>query len=264
MLLVFGPMLLSGLTYTLGNLGDGRLVAFTLEHGYGWLAGNELHRDFWRAPMFHPYDKSATLSDVMIGYGPLYWPWRMLGLAADTSFQLWMLAVATLNFAVAYAFAIRFVRVGVLGASVGAYLFAFGNPKLVQFSHQQLAPLFYVLLAMICLHAVLVQTGAPRTAWRERLWIGTFFSTLVGQAYGAFYPFFFFGLVLAAATAWVAFFRAPREAVLALVRRRGAWILLCGVLTTAALAPLVTQSLETADDVGGYAFVTCNVPVPQS
>lgn len=264
MMLVFAPFVVSGLAYTLGDLGDGRLVAFTLEHGYRWIAGHELHRDVWKAPMFHPYELSAVLTDVMLGFGPLYWPWRMLGLASNTAFQLWLLAVWSLNFAVACLFVVRFVRVGALGASVGAFVFAFGNPRLVQYMHAQLAPQFYVLAALLCLHALLARDGGPRSAAAERLCIGGFFAALVGQAYGAFYTFYFFGLALAAAALWTCVLGSARAAVLGLVRRRWAWLATWLALSVVALLPLATRYLAAAADVGGYELSTRDVPVPMS
>src|SRR5438034_10739177 len=97
LLLAFYPVLLTGFARIPGDHGDGRLINYLLEHGWRWLCREPLHRQLWDLPIFYPTPNTGAYSDILISAGPLYWPWRALGLAPETAFQLWMLAVASLN-----------------------------------------------------------------------------------------------------------------------------------------------------------------------
>ena len=142
LLSVFLPMIRSGLRLTHGGLGDPRLVHYILEHGFLWMTGAAGHESFWSPPVFSPHPNVSAYTDLLLGYGPLYWPWRLLHLPPDTSFQLWMLGTWSTNFLAAFLLLRHGIGGGRLGAACGAYLIAFGNPLQSQFGHPQLTPLF--------------------------------------------------------------------------------------------------------------------------
>src|SRR4029079_15217900 len=94
---------LSRLTEIPGDAYDGRLNNFFLEHSWGWLIRRPVDSSFWGLPMFFPHGGNAiAYSDAMASYGPLYWPWRALGLPPDTSFALWAMAVVAAGTAAGY------------------------------------------------------------------------------------------------------------------------------------------------------------------
>ena len=119
MLWVWWPQLSSGLASMPDLLRDPRLVNYTLEHGYRWWLGDPLHAAFWQTPLFHPQPNVTAYTDVMIGVGPLYWAWRELGAAADTAFQLWMLACFALNYAAAFGLLRRGLALSTPAATFG-------------------------------------------------------------------------------------------------------------------------------------------------
>jgi hypothetical protein len=189
-------MILGGLAVMHVGLGDPRLVNYTLEHGYRWLSRVPAHASFWNAPLFHPHPNVSAFTDTLLGLGPFYWPWRLLGAAPDTAFQLWMLSVWSLNFFAAYLLLRRSIGARVPGASLGAYVFAFGSRQLNYFAHQQLVPLFYVVLGVVALFWIF---GERVTDKRRRAGIVLLALVVVLQAYSAYYPLFSFGLLLVAA-----------------------------------------------------------------
>ena len=81
MLLAFHPMILSRLALMQGDWSDTRFNNYTLEHGFRWLTNTPGHEHFWSPPMFYPATNTAAYSDLLLGVAPLYWPWRIVGLA---------------------------------------------------------------------------------------------------------------------------------------------------------------------------------------
>jgi len=61
--------------------------------------GHALAEDLWSPPIFFPVRDVAFYTDLLLGVAPLYWPWRWLGAGPETSYQLWMLTIWSLNFA---------------------------------------------------------------------------------------------------------------------------------------------------------------------
>jgi hypothetical protein len=79
--------LTSGFRLVQGDLGDTRLINFTLEHSYRWLMGMPLAEDLWSPPIFFPIRSTAFYTDLLLGVAPLYWPWRWLGCEPETAYQ---------------------------------------------------------------------------------------------------------------------------------------------------------------------------------
>ena len=257
---VFGPMLASRLELTHGGLADGRLINYVLEHGYRWLTQTAPHEQFWNTPLFHPHPGVTTYTDVLVASGPPYWLARALGAPPDTSFQLWMLVVWSGNYALAYLMLRRGVGVGRTAAALGAWLFAFGGIQRIRFRHQQLVVLPYVLLAATGLCVAFQQ----RRSRRERqVWIGVFFVAVALQLYTAFYPFFFYGSLLAAFAAWGLLLDPSRRRLFALINEHGRWIAACAVACVLAVAPLAAQYQRSADEVGGRSHEQFEQNVPR-
>src|SRR5262249_985129 len=91
LLLAFYPVLFTRFPDIPGDHGDARLINYLLEPGWRWVCREPLHRHLWDLPFFHPVANTGAYSDLLISAGPLYWPWRALGVAPETAFQLWML-----------------------------------------------------------------------------------------------------------------------------------------------------------------------------
>ena len=127
-LMLHYPMLLSGFQRIQTDLGDTRLVHYLLEHGYRWVRGDPGHRDLWSPPFFYPVKNVAAFSELLLGVGPAYWLYRVLGASPDLAFGLWMVSMSVLNYAAGLLLFRRGLGFGMLAAAAGASLVAFGAP----------------------------------------------------------------------------------------------------------------------------------------
>src|SRR5579872_3732268 len=195
MLFAFHPMILSHFAAIQGDWADARLTNYILEHGYRWLMHAPGHERFWSPPVFFPAPNTAAYSDVLLGVAPFYWPWRALGIAADTSFQLWTLTIATANYLAALALFARGFRCRPLAAAAGAALFCFGSIRNAQLIHPQLEPQFYLAIAVLALVRLFESDVDPQqpegARMRDDVWIGVLALACVGQLYTSYYNAWF-------------------------------------------------------------------------
>ena len=260
----FSPMIRSGFRLMKGGLGDSRLVNYGLEHSYQWLIRTPAYASFWDAPLYYPHPNVTAFTDIMAGLGLFYWPWRLVGLAPDTAFQLWLLTVFTVSFLLLYVLLRRSLHVGVLAASVGAYVGAFGNIQMSQWGHPQLLPKVWVILCVIAVFGMFSELHDASRSARRNCWIGVFFASAVLQVYSAFYALFFFGLVAAAALIWSIAMSDTRAMVLQFARQHRLGLLCIGGLAVIAIAPMVQHYLITATELGLRAYRDGNVARPAS
>ena len=232
MVLAFYPVLFSGFARVSGDMGDARLLNYLLEHGYRWLLRQPPHRDLWSPPFFYPEANVGAYSDILLSAGPGYWPWRLLGCAPETAFQLCLMALVTLNYLSLSLFATRCLRFPPGAAAFAAFLFAFASPRLVHMVHLQLHVHFYTVACIYALFRLLAEGGSTLG---KPFWVGVFFVGLVGQFYGSFYLGWFLGVGLGVCLLWAlpsAAFRTRLGGVL----RTHPWSVACWGLL-AALAP---------------------------
>jgi hypothetical protein len=233
-----------------GDLGDTRLVNFTLEHSYRWLAGMPLAGDLWSPPIFFPVRNVAYYSDLLLGVAPLYWPWRWIGASPETSYQLWMLSIWSLNFFAAYLLLRRGLRTTAVGAAAGAYLFSFGSSIMVNIVHQQLAPRFFLLLSLAGMIAIFGRQGSPAPGARRWLASAAFWGGLVAQLYTAVYPLVFFFLAGAVAAIAVLSASRLRHPALAALRHNAAALAATGLAAAVLAAPAAVRYANVAGEVG--------------
>jgi hypothetical protein len=167
-----------------------------------------------------------------------------------------MLSCWTLNFWIAYLFLRRGLRIGPAGAAAGSYLFAFASPRMANLIHQQLAPQFFLLLALLAICELLRGLDDEPRALRDWGWTALLSGSLALQLAGAVYPLFFFVLGSLAAAAVVLLRTDWRRIALRAVRRHAIPLVGCGLVASTAAAPLVLRYSETAGLVGvrGYAL----------
>jgi hypothetical protein len=232
-LIALRRMVLDGFTRIPGDLVDGRLMPLFLEHSWLWLTRQPHHLDLWGLPFFYPAgDNALAFSDAMLGYAPLYWPWRALGLAPDTSYQMWLLAAFAASAAAGYAF-FRALGLSPLAAAPACWLAAFSASRLHHVSHPQLLPLFYLFLAL----------GAaalyPRLASRKRrVWAAAVMAgAVVAQLYSGFYLGFFLVLALGLVIVLALILPRPRRALLPRLRQDLTVWLLVAAVGAGALLP---------------------------
>lgn len=129
-----------------GDLGDARFNSVILEHVYQWLTWQT--RDLWSPGFFYPFNKILAFSDSHLGSFWIYPAARLLGATRELSFQAWFVVGFLLNFVSAY-WMLRRMKFDVLGASCGAFVFAFALPVLHQEGHAQLGYRFAIPMAVL-------------------------------------------------------------------------------------------------------------------
>lgn len=138
---ILGP----GLEYIPGDKGDARFIHYLLEHGYLYLKGEQA--SFWSASFMYPYPHTIAISDNMMGTLPIYTLWRSMGFTMETSYQLWWIVIAILNFVSAYWVAKKWSG-STLAAVIIAWIFAFTLFNLAQLNYMQMLIRFPVPLAL--------------------------------------------------------------------------------------------------------------------
>jgi len=203
-----------------GDRIDAALIHYVLEHGYQWLRGAVVPAGFWNAAFFYPHPNSMAYSEIMLGLLPFYAIWRAVGVGPGGSYQLWFVSVSILNFLVLYLFLRRVMDVRKLAAALGAYLFAFGSPRVNQIrdSHPQQWAEFYVVLAVWFLIRFLqLETREPRR--KAVLWLSLAGAAAALQLISGFYFGWFLCFALLAAFAASIVQRGLWSALFARARR---------------------------------------------
>ena len=238
LLLMFHPMILSGLAMVQTDPGDPRQVNYVLEHSYQWISGNPVHAKFWDQPIFYPVKNTASYTDIVLGFAPLYWLLRLVGVVPDTAFQLWMIASGALNFLVCLFLLCRVMGMSVMAGTGGAYVFAFAGMRVSMLNGPQLLPQFFSLCAVACLFEIFrpSQPEGREHARRPSLWIAVFFSSVVLELYAAFYLGFFllFGLSVALIVALA--LTDARRAMISTIRANLGMVALSCVASAVALS----------------------------
>jgi len=270
MLFAFHPMILSHFAAIQGDWADARLTNYILEHGYRWLMHAPGHERFWSPPVFFPAPNTAAYSDVLLGVAPFYWPWRALGIAADTSFQLWTLTIATANYLAALALFARGFRCRPLAAAAGAALFCFGSIRNAQLIHPQLEPQFYLAIAVLALVRLFESDVDPQqpegARMRDDVWIGVLALACVGQLYTSYYNAWFLFFAIALASLWCVLGGRSRRHLGALLRAHLGTLCAAAALSALIIFPLVMHYLQASRQVGMRSFQTVEpmLPRPQS
>ncbi|MGO9121996.1 MAG: hypothetical protein ACLQPD_30835 [Desulfomonilaceae bacterium] len=196
LLVAFWPTITSQMALMQTDPGDTRFNNYILEHGYRWVMGDALHKSFWDPPFFWPERNVAAYSDISLGTAPLYWSFRLIGIMPDTSFQLWMILVVALNYVGMFVLLRWGMRLSILASTGGAYVFAFGAPRVAQLGHQALLPHFFSVLAILCLIKYLERSSDFKSG--RRATTALCFGCIVFQVYAGFYLGWFlaFGLTV--------------------------------------------------------------------
>jgi hypothetical protein len=257
----FHRTLLSGFREVAGGFGDTRLCNYFLEHSFRWLTRSPTHESLWDLPVFHPTPNTFAYSETLLGTAPVYWLWRLPGLAPDSAFQMWMLTAASLNFLAAYLMMRRGFGFERTAAALGGFLCAYGHIRAAQLHHPQLIPQFFTFLGIWLLCRVLREPER-----RQPMAVLAFFGCLAAQTYASFYLGWFLVLGLVVAGLWGLILPNSRGRVLGAIRSNGWGIALSGIVAMAALLPLALHGLEVAKQTGwrDYGEVTSMVPRPQS
>ena len=267
MLLQFHPMLLSGMQKMEGNQSDSRLVNYILEHSYRWLLAMPGHESFWSPRVFFPAPDTAAYSDVLLGVAPLYWLWRIGGLAPDSAFQLWILSLATLNFASAFILFLRGFRCRPVASAAGALLLSFAAMRTSQVMHAQLIANFYITIAIFALLRIFetepeLRARAPMVE-RSTFWVFVLAAACVAQLYSSFYYGWFLCFALVLAALWSLLLPGMRQRFLLVLRANARALGVTAVLSALALAPLMIHYLGAEQQLGARSFALVDNMLPR-
>jgi hypothetical protein len=249
-LMAHHPMILSGLRRVQVNLGDTRFNNYVLEHFYRWTTAARHHTSYWDPPFFYPARNVAAYSDLLVSVAPVYVVFRGVGMLPDTAFQFWMIAMSGMNYLVAYHVLVRRLGVSVAAAAMGAFLFAFGAPRVNQLGHPQLLPQFLSLVTIDALFGIFATRARPASlARRGVLWL-TAVAGVVAQLFAGFYLgwFLILALGIAASVALLSF--QSRRLFLATLRRDAVLVGASAVVGGLLLWPVVTHYLAASREAG--------------
>ncbi|MBP6574522.1 MAG: hypothetical protein KA230_08730 [Flavobacteriales bacterium] len=127
-----------------GDLGDSRFNNYILEHFHQYATGKV--DNYWDAPFMYPYKNVVALSDNLLGTAPMYSLFRNLGYSRESAYQLWILALFSLNYICCFIALFLWSKRSTL-AACGAFVFAFGIYMIGHLEHAQVFPKFMVPMA---------------------------------------------------------------------------------------------------------------------
>ena len=246
---VFHPALFSGFRLMMTDPGDTRFVQYLFEHSWLWVTQVGGHESYWDAPFFHPVANAMAYSETMLGTAPVYWLFRALRFPPDTAFPLWQLSVFSLNFTAMWALLRRGAGFRAPASLAGAYVFAFGAPRVNQLFHVQMAPQFMGVLTVLALLRLGPARGGRAWAWALLCGLG-----LAGQLFAGFYAGWFFGFGLLGSVLVGMAFPESRRVLSKLGRDHGLKLLGVGALAALALTPMMSRYLAASHLVGGRTF----------
>jgi hypothetical protein len=259
--LLYHPMILSGMRRIQADTDDPRLLNYFLEHSYQWVQQSRNHRDYWDMPFFYPTRNTAAFSDTLLSVAPVYWVYRSVGFAPDTSFQIWMLTVAAVNFLAGYWLLRGGLKIGCPGSICGAFLFAFAAVRANQVEHQQLEPQVYLIISIMAL--IKIFTEPTPSPWRSTTRWSAAGLGLAAAIYCSFYLGWFLALSVGFAGLWAVILPSFRPTLLRTIRQQWLAILVALLLTTVVLYPLFSRYLLVAALVGMrdyYREVQMSIP----
>jgi hypothetical protein len=248
LIMAFHPTLLSGFERLQTDLGDTRLNNFILEHGWRWLSGETGVR-LWHPSFFYPAPNALAYGDLLLSFGPLYWPWRAVGLGEVASFQLWMIGIAIANFAVCFLFLRRAMGFDRFGAALGSFMISFAASRVGQLGHQQMFPIFFVIGALWAALSMVRSATAGEARGRDRWAAFALVGCLLAQLYGSYYNFAFSLAILTAAALTALVVARWRITLLSVVRIHWKHIAGAGCLAVVLALPAAVHYLEAVGTV---------------
>ncbi len=247
--MAFHPTIGSGFSRLQTDLGDTRLNAYLLEHGWLWLTDTP-GVNLWNPAFFYPAPNTLAFGDLMVSFGPLYWPWRALGSGQVLSFQLWMISVATCNFLVGYLLLRRCSGFDRLGSALGSFVISFAASRITQLGHQQMLPIFYVIGAVWAVWRLVEYAGAPGKARHRRWAVAALFGCLVAQLYGGYYNFVFALAIFTGSVAAALVAPQSRRVLADLIRSDWRAIVAASCGAAVLVLPAASHYLEAAGMAG--------------
>ena len=259
LLMLFGKMFASGMALYPTDPADPRYSEVVFEHSWRWLHG-EVPEGYFELPMGYPVEHMLAHSEPMLSFAPVYWIFRAATLVPSTSHQLWMFAIALLNFVSFYALMRHSLRLDSLAASAAGFLFAFGLPRVAQMGHSQLWPQFYIVLVLWGVHAMLSESVSVRSrGWGAPAVIVGF----VLQAWGCLYNGVFLAYACLAVGLFALLHSSWRTRALTALRETRPAGVACIALALICLWPLLQAYLPIAGTTAPWDEVESRLLQPR-
>jgi hypothetical protein len=238
-LISFYPLFASHFTLLGSDPVDPRLNNLILERIWEWTKDLVPTQSFFDVPYYYPSTHVGTWTDTLWGAAPLYVFMRNIGLPMTDAFSGWIIGLSVLNFWCAYWALRKPFQAGALGASLGAYLFAFSTPRLAQIGHAQLFPAFATPLFFAWLYEAC--KDLPKL---NRMKFTLAMLALIFQIYAGFYLGWFLVLTLVLGALYLLVRKNTRPLVIKALQNE--WKFL-GILGAASVVLLLPQFLPYVD-----------------
>ena len=258
---LFYPTIFSGFSSMQSDPGDTRYFNYILEHGYQWILGNELHSYFWNPPFFWPAKNVAAYADILLGSAPLYWGARAIGFMPDTSFQLWTIVAAFLNYFAALLLYRKGIGLSWLAAALGSFVFAFGCTRAIRLGHLHFLLQFYSMLAIFFL--IMAFQTSLKKRWLTGFWLSLFVACIVLQIYSGVYVGWFLCFGLAVYTIVALLDGKARDVLIGVVKRNWSTILFGFVVAGIALYWMASHYLEAYRAFGSRTWTETLTMIPR-
>ncbi len=259
LLMLFGKMFASGMALYPTDPADPRYSEVVFEHSWRWVKG-EVPEGYFELPMGYPVEHMLAHSEPMLSFAPVFWMFRAMTFAPSTSHQLWMFAIALLNFVAFYLLMKHSLRLDSLAASAAGFLFAFGLPRVAQMGHSQLWPQFYIVLVLWGVHAMLSESASARS----RQWGAP--AVIVGfvlQAWGCLYNGVFLVYACLAVGLFALLHSNWRSRALGSLRETRPAGIACIVIALICLLPLLQMYLPIAGTTAAWDEVESRLLQPR-
>ncbi|MEL6553435.1 MAG: hypothetical protein AAFQ63_08250 [Cyanobacteria bacterium J06621_11] len=252
--MMYHSTIFSGFSRMQTDIGDTRLNNYFLEHSFQWLINRDYTGGLWAPSFFHPATDVLAYSDNLFGAAPVYWLFRVVA-PAPLAFQLWMIAVSVLNF-LCFFWLLKYLKVSNWFSNLGAFLFAFGLPRVVKIGHQQLLPQFFTPIVLIAIFSFIKQ---PKRKTFISLLVFSYLQILAGIYLGWFLlfslPFLFLFAYLLNRPAWIGLLKFWRVRKVFLLSSVLGWLIATGL----TLWPY----LERSRAYGGRTYAEIDTMLPR-
>ncbi len=258
LLLQFWPLFFSFFRVTPSDAVDPRLNNLILENIHEFLSGKMPSSEFFNVPFYYPAKDVGTWTDTLWGAAPFYSFFRWMGLSMTTAYSSWILLLSTLNFGAAYFALNSQFKLKAFGSAIGAFLFAFGAPRMAQIGHAQLFPAFATPLFFGWLYQALFDfPKLNRTKWSLAL------VALVYQIYCGFYLGWFLCVALTVLALYLMISPKVRSRSILLLKKEWKFLGISGLIAGICLLPQLIPFLRAAKLFGGRSYSGLRATFPR-
>jgi len=253
--ILFHRWLFSGFDQIIGDREDGYIALALIEHWHHVFSGAA----HWADPIFFfPQRSVLGYTDAYFLIGLVHAPLRLAGLDIFTAYMLAICSLAAIGFFSFRHLAHRHLSIPATYASIGAFLFAFGNIDAVKLIHVQ--SYCAMLLPSLC---ILTLSAFARASIARAILAGLLYAALFLTAFQTAWFFGCYILLLAGLFPLVMGLDQTRDLIGRLVGKQRALVLSGVAAFAVGMIPFVTLYLPVlaAGHSRDFAEVASNMPI---